>query len=281
MSDSLTGRILGSRFQVAERLHLGGTVEVYAATDLRGGEDVAVKVLARFMAQDTALRARLATEAQAAGVLQHPNAVRVIDYGEEDDGLAFIVMERLRGRTLRQRLDADGPLAIDAACGLARDVLASLSAAHRLGIRHRDLKPANVFLSEGEGVAPCVKLMDFGVAKIEGGKRSLAGQAVGTPRYFPPERIRDPASEDHRGDLYATGVILFEALTGQHPFAGGNLEQQMARMMKSDAPSVRTQREEVPDAIDRVIARALERDPAARWSSADEMSAALESASGV
>jgi serine/threonine-protein kinase len=274
----LTGRVLAGRFHVAERLHLGGTVEVYAATDLRGGEDVAVKVLARFIAQDTALRARLATEAQAAGVLQHPNVVRIIDYGEEEDGVAFIVMERLHGRTLRQHLDEVGRLDIGDACAVARDVLASLSAAHRLGIRHRDLKPANVFFSTTQDGKRSVKLMDFGVAKIEGGvKRSLAG-AVGTPRYFPPERIKDPASEDHRGDLYAAGVILYEAITGKHPFAGGTLEQQMVNMMASSAPPVREARAEVPEAVERVIARALEREPALRWSNAEEMSSALEAA---
>jgi eukaryotic-like serine/threonine-protein kinase len=187
------------------------------------------------------------------------------------------VMERLHGTTLRQRLDDKGPLDVADACAMVQDVLSSLSAAHRLGIRHRDLKPANVFLCAEPDGALHAKLMDFGVAKIEGGRHSLAG-AVGTPRYFPPERIRDPSAEDHRGDLYAAGLILYEALTGRHPYEGGSVEDQMSRMVGIDAP--RLSGSSVPDGVARVVAKALAREPAARWSTADEMSIALAKAYG-
>ncbi len=274
MDRTLTGQALAGRFQVGARIHLGGTVEVYEAKDLRGDVDVAVKVLARFVASDPGLRARLAVEAQAAGVLQHPNVVRVIDYGEEPDGVAFIVMERLHGRTLRQAIDADGPFAVETASRIVREVLSALGAAHGMGIRHRDLKPSNVFLSDEAG-GPRTKLMDFGVAKIEGMIRQTFAGTVGTPRYFPPERIRAPGTEDHRGDVHAAGVLLYEMLTGRHPFGTEEAEDQMRLLMTAEAPEVRALRPDVPEPVARAIAKALAREPAERFASAAEMSKAL------
>ena len=255
-------RVLGGRYRVGPPLGQGGTACVYDGYDTRLARPVAIKQLRPEVAADVAMRRRFEQEARTAAQLTHPNAVAVYDTGEEA-GQTFLVMERLPGRSLADRI-REGPLGPEEAVGVATDVLAALRAAHSLGSVHRDVKPGNILLTE-EGRA---KVADFGIAKsldlVPTGDTATAdttafGLVVGTPAYLAPERLSGhPATE--RADLYALGVVLYEALTGAKPELGATA-----------VPGA-------PPELAGVVVRALSPRPAGRFASAAEMAAALGAA---
>src|SRR5687768_17118602 len=257
---------VGGRYRLGERLGHGGMGEVFAAHDLRLDREVALKLLRSDLAEQDGMRERVVAEARLAARLTHPHVVGVLDTGEQD-GRPFVVMERLSGRTLRDEL-ADGPMPPERVRDVWLQVLRALAAAHKLGIVHRDVKPGNI-LDAGVGTW---KVGDFGIAKWVHAEETLTGtgELLGSPSYIAPERIKGdqagPAS-----DLYAVGVLLYESLCGRKPFEG-NDPLALATAIREgeyEAPA-----SIVPDAgpdIVTVIERAMQRDPAERYESAEAM----------
>jgi len=266
------GSTLNGRYELGALLGQGGMATVRDATDRRLGRRVAVKILRADLAAQPRARARFETEARAAARLAHPNVVTVFDSGEEN-GIPFLVMERLPGRTFADEIAA-GPVAIARVCDVARDILAALTAAHGAGVIHRDIKPGNVLMSE-DGRA---KVSDFGIAKtLDDMDQTQTIELLATPGFLAPERIAgEPASE--RSDLYSVGVLVYEALSGQRPFRGATPLALMRAIERGDAASLTALRPDVPAPLVAVVARSMALDPGRRFGSAPEMAAALESA---
>jgi len=260
---------LAGRYQLVQVVGRGGMGEVWAARDLRLGRDVAVKLLSPQMASPAGVRERFEAEARSAARLNHPNVVSVYDTGEHD-GVAFLVMELLPGRTLADEL-AVGPLTSERARGVGLEVLSALGASHRAGILHRDIKPGNVLLS-ADGT---VKVGDFGIAKsVDGLHLTTVGMIVGTVGYMAPERLAgQPATP--QSDLYALGVVLYEALTGQMPYQA-DTPLGLVRAIERDDPVPLA--EAVPEAdaaLAGAVERAMAKDPGRRFTTASDMAAAL------
>src|SRR5262245_35294296 len=265
-----SGERLG-HYEVISLIGSGGMGEVYRARDPRLGRDVAVKTLRSAGADG---RARLWREARAAASVSHPSVCQIHDVGETSDNI-YIVMELLQGEPLAHRLK-DGPLVVDEAITVALSILGALSALHSRDIVHRDLKPSNVFLTDTG-----IKLLDFGLARsrqtIAGAELTItqAGTIVGTPRYMAPEQWGD-APPDPRSDVFTTGSLLFEMLTGSPAFSGNDLVQVYHNIMSGHAPPLAGSA--VTGAVDVVMHRALEKRADDRYPSADAMAQALRSA---
>ncbi|HEX2701708.1 MAG TPA: serine/threonine-protein kinase [Acidimicrobiales bacterium] len=263
-------RVLGARYRLGARLGRGGMAEVYDGFDERLGRSVAVKLLRPEMAADPDVRARFEIEARSAAGLAHPNVVAVYDTGE-DDGVPFIVMERLPGETLADRM-ARGPVDQGWLRRVAGDVLGALGAAHAAGLVHRDVKPGNILIGE-DG---CAKVADFGIAKsLEvAGEATGTGLLLGTPAYVAPERLEgQPATE--RSDLYSLGVVLYEALAGSKPFDGPTSVAVTESVLHSVPRPLVEVRPDVDGAFAAAVSRAMSRDPADRPASAPELSSEL------
>jgi serine/threonine-protein kinase len=261
---------IGGRYRLGRRLGHGGMGEVFAAHDLRLDREVALKLLRADLADQDGMRERVLAEARLAARLTHPHVVGVLDTGEQD-GRPFVVMERLSGRTLRDEL-AEGPLPPERVRDVGLQVLRALGAAHELGIVHRDVKPGNV-LDAGVGTW---KVADFGIAKWVHADETLTGtgELLGSPSYLAPERIEGEQAGP-AADLYAVGVLLYEALCGRRPFEGDD-PFALASAIKEGRyePPTAVLPDADPD-IAEVIERAMRRDPAERFRSAEEMASAL------
>jgi tRNA A-37 threonylcarbamoyl transferase component Bud32 len=258
----------------------GGMATVYAAREVPAGRTVAVKVLTvppqRTPADVAALVGRMRREARAISRLSHPNIVRVFDMGEED-GVPFLVMEYLEGVTLREHLDAEGPLPPARAAEILDQVAQALDAAHAEGVLHRDIKPSNVMLVSGSahGSPAGVKLMDFGVARQNDDTRlTRTGVMVGSPAYMAPEAVRGerPAPA---ADVWALGVLLYEMLAGRPPFAAETIPTVFYRILHEAPAPVPA---DTNPAARRVLARALEKNPVRRFASGRELAAAFRDA---
>ncbi|WP_437286710.1 serine/threonine-protein kinase [Sorangium sp. So ce406] len=285
----------GTPYRLLRRIGAGSCSEVFEVLGRRG-QLRALKLLRAMHEGSSEVSARLVQEGRALAALSHPHIVKVEEVGVTGDGRPFLVMPRLFGETLRERLDARGPLATPAAVRIAIQVLGGLAATHRAGIVHRDVKPANVFLVQpsagGEHGADDLEcaprapeidhavLIDFGIAKVscDGLEPSTGSNVLGTPRYLSPEQIRGEAV-DARTDVYAVGLLLFEAITGRGPFPVVDSMAVMRAHLHTPAPRLRSLLW-VPPALDHAVARALEKDPALRWQTADAMAAALADAQG-
>ena len=266
------GTLLADRYEVGQLLGRGGMAEVYAGTDRRLDRPVAVKLLTSEMGARADVRTRFEAEARAAASLSHPGVVAVYDTGEHQ-GVLYIVMERLPGETLADRI-AGGPVDPGWLTTVADDVLAALAAAHAAGLVHRDVKPANILLTS-DGRA---KVADFGIAKSleAAGVADLTGtgQLLGTPAYLAPERL-DGAPATPAADIWSLGVVLYEALTGAKPFTG-DTPLATARAVSSGAHRpLADARPDLDPALVAAVERALDPDPDRRFSSAAEMAAAL------
>jgi serine/threonine-protein kinase len=261
--------IIDERYRVLNRLGSGGMADVYCAEDLQLGRNVAVKLLYRRFAEDSEFVERFRREASSAAGLQHPNIVGVFDRGEWD-GTYYIAMEYLKGHTLKQLVRDHGAMPPELAVDITIQVLRAAKFAHKRGVVHRDIKPHNVILDE-EGRA---KVTDFGIARAGASDMTETGSIMGTAQYLSPEQAQgQPVSP--RSDLYSIGVMLYELLTGQVPF---DAESAVTIALKhvSEAPSPPSQlNPAVPPALDAVVLRALEKDPALRFADADEFAAAL------
>ncbi|GAC1365256.1 MAG: serine/threonine-protein kinase [Actinomycetota bacterium] len=263
--------LIAGRYEVLGVLGLGGMGEVRAGRDQRLGRDVAIKLLRPDMAEHPAIRQRFRDEARSAARLVHPHVVAVFDTGEES-GVPFLVMERLSGKTLVDEI-AGGPLDCEVVRQVGLQMLDALDAAHSAGLVHRDVKPGNVMAAS----AGTWKLGDFGVAKsIEATEHNLtvSGLVVGTPAYLAPERL-DGAAASVASDLYALGVVLYEALTGRRPFEA---DAPQDAPLSLDPRALGELRPQVPPALGAAVMRAIERDPARRFPTASAMAAALRAA---
>ena len=269
-------RTIAGRYALRSPLGIGGMGEVFTATDVRLDREVAVKLVPA-AGIDPVARARFVREARAAARISHPNAVTVYDAGEAD-GFLYIVMERVTGQPLADRLAATGEMPVPEAAAMALALLAALGAAHSAGVVHRDVKPANILIGPGG-----VKLVDFGIATLVGDALSgvtIAGDVVGTPKYLAPEQIEgQPATA--ATDLYAVGVVLYEMLSGSVPFDRGTPMATALAHREVQAPDIRTIRPDVPPRVAAVIGTALQKRPADRYQSAAEMARALAPAAAA
>ena len=261
---------VGGRYRLGERLGHGGMGEVFAAHDLRLDREVALKLLRADLAEQDGMRERVVAEARLAARLSHPHVVGVLDTGEQD-GRPFVVMERLSGRTLRDEL-SDGALPAERVRDVGLQVLRALAAAHELGIVHRDVKPGNV-LDAGVGTW---KVADFGIAKWVHADETLTGtgELLGSPSYLAPERIEGHQAEP-ASDLYAVGVLLYEALCGRKPFEGDDPFSLATAIREGDFEPPASVHPDADPEIVAVIERAMRLDPAERFESAEAMASAL------
>src|SRR6476646_10316367 len=224
-NDSLIGKTLAGKYRIDERLSGGGMGTVYRVTHVLMDKTVAIKVLRPALAADEKIVARFSREAKAASKISHPHAVSVTDFGEAENGVVFLVMEYLDGRTLKEVIAAEGPLQLEGAANIVRQVAGALDAAHAQGVIHRDLKSENIMLVRHDG-DEWAKVLDFGIAKIlqshDKGESEIthANLVVGTPQYMSPEQCSQSGALDARSDVYSLGIILYEMLAGRAPFSG-------------------------------------------------------------
>jgi len=260
--------LLGGRYEVRDALGFGATAEVCDGWDTRLGRPVAIKLLRRGLSSQADVRQRLEIEARAAAALNHPNIVRVYDIGNQDE-TPFIVMERLPGDTLGDQI-ALGPLPQAQVYAALRSVLAALVVAHDAGMLHRDIKPGNLLLAP----SGTVKVADFGIVKTAASVHTTTGHIVGTLAYMSPDRVSGkPASVDD--DLYAVGVVGYEALTGRKPFPQEDIMPLAQAIIEGRPPPVKELRPDIEPALADVIERAMSPDPLRRFGSADVMRRAL------
>jgi len=280
-------RMLGDRYEIGEVIGRGGMAEVHEGRDLRLGRRVAIKILRPDLAKDPAFQARFRREAQSAASLNHPNIVAVYDTGQDtlqpegDNGepavvVPYIVMEYVDGMTLRQLLASGRRLLPERALEIAAGILSALDYAHRHGIVHRDIKPANVMLTRTGDV----KVMDFGIARAindAGSTMTSASAVMGTAQYLSPEQARGEVV-DARSDLYSTGVVLFELLTGRPPFTGDSAVA-IAYQHVSEMPATPSQIDPgVTPEVDAVVLRALAKRADDRYQSASDFRADVQRA---
>lgn len=269
-------RLLSNRYEIGGNLGYGGMSEVHRGRDIRLGRDVAVKVLRADLARDPTFQLRFRREAQNAAALNHPAIVAVYDTGEteSDNGpLPYIVMEYVDGQTLRDIVKAEGPLPSRRAMEVMADASAALDFSHRHGIVHRDVKPANVMITE----SGAVKVMDFGIARaVADGQAAVTQTAavIGTAQYLSPEQARGE-SVDARSDVYASGCVLFELVTGEPPFTGDSPVAVAYQHVREDPRKPSDVNTHVPASLDAVVLKALSKNPANRYQSAAEMRADL------
>src|SRR3954464_1721682 len=272
MAEVANQTIVDGRYRVVGRIGSGGMADVYQADDTHLGREVALKILHRRFSQDQEFVERFRREASAAAGLQHPNVVGVYDRGSHDDTW-YIAMERLRGRTLKQLIVDDPPLDQRRAIDLCSQVLVAAGFAHRRGVVHRDFKPHNVIVGDDDSV----KVTDFGIARAGASEMTETGSIMGTAQYLSPEQAQGQRV-DARSDLYSIGIILFELLTSRVPFTGDSAVSIALKHVSEPAPSVASIRPDVHPALDAIVARALVKDPAGRFQSAEEFVLALDEA---
>jgi len=268
-----TLRVLNDRYRIESKIATGGMGTVYSATDERLDRSVAVKILDDRLAEDPAFVERFRREARSVAALAHPNIARVFDYVEADDE-HFIVMELVEGEDLARLLQREDALSPDRAGRIAIQMCAALDHAHSAGIVHRDMKPANVIVTDGD----TVKVTDFGIARAVGeSKLTVTGAVMGSAHYISPEQANGkeigPAS-----DIYSTGVVLYEMLTGRVPFTGESLMAVAAKHLTDSVPRPSATNRSIPAVYDDIVERATAKDPRHRYSDAASLQQALQDA---
>jgi eukaryotic-like serine/threonine-protein kinase len=287
--DSWIGRVFDDRYRVVEKLGEGGMGAVFIAEHLKLHKRVALKVILPEFAGDGEMAARFAREAMASARLDHPHVASALDYGTLPEGGAYLVMQLVRGQGLQAIIDSEGRLPWPRVCSIGAQVADALVAAHGEGVVHRDLKPDNILLERRDDGVELVKVLDFGIARVsaEAGQavegaaptRALTrlGTVMGTPGYMAPEQAVGEAV-DHRADLYALGVVLWELLVGRELFEGHELTRIVTRQLTTDPPTVREASGDpnIPPALDQLIARLLARGPDDRPATAAEVRDAFQ-----
>lgn len=276
--DPLIGSVVDGRYEVEDVLGEGGMGTVYRARHRALGRRFAMKALRRELSQDGELAARFIQEAKAAAAVSHPNVVQITDFGRLESGQPYFVMELLAGKALSRIIREDGALPPLRAAKVARQVAEALAAAHEAGIIHRDLKPDNVHVAEGAGEHELMKVLDFGLAKIAGASRlTRQGMVFGTPHYMSPEQAAGEPI-DHRVDIYALGVVLYEMLTGRLPFEADSFMGVLTKhiYMNPVPPShVLGARAEL-EPLESITLRCLQKKPSNRYASMAELIADLD-----
>jgi serine/threonine-protein kinase len=283
MGDALVGQTLAGKYRIEERISEGGMGTVYRATHVLMEKAVAIKVLHPSLAADDKIVARFTREAKAASRISNPHALNVTDFGESENGIVFLVMEYLRGKTLKEVIRGESPLPLARVVEVTRQICGALDAAHAEGVVHRDLKSDNIMLEEVAGGSDWAKVLDFGIAKIQepvGQDPELTAPnlIIGTPQYMSPEQCSQASDIDSRSDIYSLGIILYEMLTGHVPFTGESATTIMLKHLQEAPPSVLDERKDLPPAVGEVVARALSKLPDERQQSAGELAEAFAAA---
>src|SRR5437870_5825162 len=265
-------RVFNARYEIKQQVARGGMAEVFLARDLLLDRPVALKVLFPEFAADRSFVERVRREARAAANLNHPNIVSVYDWGEED-GTYFIVMEYVKGRSLRQLIRTEGPLHPQRVAEIGAEIASALAFAHQNGVIHRDVKPGNVVISPSGQV----KVTDFGIARAAGNAQEAltqTGAVMGTATYFSPEQAQGRPI-DPRSDVYALGIVLYEMLVGRPPFYNEN-PVTVAYQHVQETPVPPSQRNpDVPPPLEAIVLKALAKNPANRYASAQDLRADL------
>jgi serine/threonine-protein kinase len=279
--DLREGDLLAGKFRVERLLGSGGMGVVVEATHVTLKDRVALKFLRSPKFADQTTITRFLREAQAAARIKSPHVARVLDVGTLDDGAPYMVMEFLEGTDLATILDRDGVLPIEQAVTYALQTCEALAAAHASNVVHRDVKPSNLFLTQGPDRAPLIKVLDFGISKMLDGTTSGSitetQRAVGSPSYMAPEQMRSAKRVDGRADIWSMGVVLYELVAGRAPFVADTIPELYALILdKSSRPTpLRSLRPEIPEELERVAERCLEKDAADRFADVGELAAAL------
>jgi len=274
-ADPLVGTLIANRFQVEDLIGQGGMGKVYRARHLALDRPIVLKMLKPQLLEDPTLVGRFEREAKAASRLNHPNVIQVLDFGRlENDGTLYIVMEYVQGKDLRLVLRDEWPLGEERLCDIMAQVCSALGEAHVNNVIHRDLKPENIMVEARRDQPDHVKVLDFGIAKIlDSDSPGLTRHDVvcGTPQYMAPEQATGSAL-DERSDLYAVGVILYQMTTGHLPFDGANSMEVLTRHVNEPPVPPRQRQPDAPisEAMERLILRALSKDPAKRPQTAEQ-----------
>ena len=279
-SEISSGTMLDDRYRIDELLSVGGMGAVYRGTHVLLQKRVAIKVLRSELPHAHLMVDRFHREAIAASAIGHENIVEVTDMGLLPSGLAYLVMELLEGRSLREVMKEENPMAVDRACRIVCEILGGVGAAHQAGIVHRDLKPDNIFVAR-KGKREIVKILDFGVSllkrpNVPDTRLTSTGVIVGTPRYMSPEQAKGEQNLSGAVDIYAAGVVLYEMLTGQLPYFGENYNVIVHEIMGGKWMPLESRRPDVPREVCAVVRRAMALAPGDRYPSAEDMMAALE-----
>jgi serine/threonine protein kinase len=280
--DPLLGSVLDRRYRIDARIAAGGFGAIYRATHIGSGHEVALKVLHQRLATDRGVVARFRREGATMTALRSPYTIAAYELGEApDEGILYIVMELLRGVSLFERYRSSGPIPWRTMAKIARQVCYSLAEAHQLGIVHRDLKPTNIHLEHIANDPDHVKVLDFGIAKImqdstfDSSDLTNAGQMIGTLDYMSPEQMVGGATTGQT-DIYTLGIVMYEMIAGARPFAEMPSAAATLAAMLKNTPMPLTMRMPVPESIDRIVMRCLEREAIDRYADVDELGRELE-----
>lgn len=260
------GRLIDERYRIDELVGSGGMAYVYKATDITDGKTVAVKVLKPEFYDNTELTRRFKNESKAIALLSHPNIIRVFDVSFTDE-MKCIVMEYIDGITLKEYLEMQGAISWKETVFFGGQILSAVAHAHKKGIIHRDLKPQNILLlSDGT-----IKIMDFGIARFARSEtKTITDKAIGSVHYISPEQARGEAT-DQRSDIYSMGVIFYEMLTGRLPFDADSPVSVAIKQIELDAPLPTVINREIPQGLEDIILRAMQKDPSYRYQNVEQM----------
>jgi eukaryotic-like serine/threonine-protein kinase len=273
--------VLADKYRIERELGRGGMGIVLSAMHLQLEERVAIKFLLPELAHDPAIVARFLREGRAAIKIRSEHVVRVRDVATLPGGTPYLVMEYLQGKNFEELLEEQGRLPAELAVDHLLQATEALAEAHALGMVHRDLKPANLFLAHRADGSPCVKVLDFGITKVTDSKDAVnldstkASIVMGSPRYMSPEQMRSLRTIDARSDIWGLGVILHELITGVAPFDGTTMPDLLAAILQDPPPPLRQHRPDAPHGLEAIVARCLEKDPAARYADVAELTQAL------
>ncbi len=276
-----TGQVVAGKYMIERQIGAGGMGIVAVATHLTLGQRVAIKFLNKDAMESPDIIARFEREAKACVQLKSEHVARVIDVGTMEHGAPFMVMEYLEGKDLSSLLEEGQSLPPGIAVDYLLQACEAIAEAHRLGIVHRDLKPANLFLTQRVDGRALIKVLDFGISKVQAEsiqdtKLTSTTAIIGSPSYMSPEQLRASRDVDQRGDIWSLGVILFELLTNTLPFISTNVMELCMKVATEPVPRAETRRADLPTILCDVVARCLEKDPAQRFQSVSELVLALE-----